>query len=379
MRAMIPFTWQEEYLLKGGVKPVTRVFSDLMVLEIPEFCATEAPPVVSWIETDGEAGGARNPIDVRMIDGQFYMQAANRMAPAADFGGDCLNGPVNEQYRRMFHHLAYLGGNVQKHLDAFSAALGSVSAPRGDVAPSGEGVELFLSNDREARERLFRDAAEGFVIIDGAVWIRVCEPTVVIHDDVKLGNAVWNGTVDTVTCAICVTSSVYGERFVSGTSGISIGLPDTTTIYSITEWVEAAAAHRRIVHPRQDRYRLTRHFEDVQIHDPTVLRFDPVCSPVSRTISYALKAFGTDMASWSRGEANMFMDIRDELAEFEASGDVQSLERAVQLTVAFMERSYCLDASAKARVTHGLARWTLDDAGIALSAGERQTLLARHP
>ena len=28
MQAMIPFTWQAEYLLKGGVKPVTRVFGN---------------------------------------------------------------------------------------------------------------------------------------------------------------------------------------------------------------------------------------------------------------------------------------------------------------------------------------------------------------
>ncbi|MCV9964221.1 hypothetical protein OIU34_20255 [Pararhizobium sp. BT-229] len=379
MHAMIPFTWQAEYLLKGGAKSVTRVFGELMAVDIPEYSAEEAPAVVSWLETNGEPSGVRNPIDVRMIDGQFYMQATNRMFHAAGFGKDRLNGPVNEDYKRLFHHLTYFGGNVQKHLDAFSDALNPVRGRKRDVAPATETIEHILSDDRERREQLFRAVAEDIAIIDGAVWTRVCEPTVVIHDDVKPENAVWNGTVDTVACAICVSRPAYGERFVSGIIGISIGLPDTTTVYSIADWEEACAAHAEIAHPRPDRYTQKRYFEDVQIHDPSVLGFDPVCSPVARTVAYALNAFGKDMAEWTRGAATMFMDIRDALEEFETSGDVPSLEHAVKLLSAFMDRAGTLDTSAQARVKRGLARYTLDDAGIALSVGEGRGVATLHP
>lgn len=380
MQAMIPFTWQAEYLLKGGVKPVTRVFGELMAVDIPEFSSADASAVVSWIETNGEPGGVRNPIDVRMIDGQFYMQAADRMFPAAGFEKDYLkDGPLREGYTRMFHALLHSGGNVQKHHDAFRTALLPVRGRKGDVAPAAETIEHVLSHDRERREQLFRQVAEDIAIIDGAVWTRVCEPTIVIHDDVRPENAVWNGTVDTVACAICVSRPTYGTRFVSGTIGISIGLPDTTTVYAVTDWEEACADHAAIQHPVANRYALRRYFEDVQIHDPSVLRFDPECSPVARTVAYALSAFGKDMAAWSRGDATMFMDVRAALEEFETSGDVQSLEHAVELLSAFMERSRTLDTSALARVKRGLARYTLDDARVALTVGEGRRVTSAHP
>lgn len=371
MRAMVPFTWEEEYLLKGGLKPTTKVYGELMAIDIPEFSAAEAPPVVSWIETNGMAGGVRNPIDIRMIDGHFYMQVANRMFPAGDFEKDFLNGPPNESYQRLFIDILRSKGILQKHLDAFRWAIAPVRG-KGDVPPAPETIEHVLSNDRERREVLFRAVAEDIVIIDGAVWSRVSEPVVVIQDEVKPPNAVWNGMVETVACAISTSRPSYGARFVSGNIGISIDLPGTSTVYSISDWEEAIAAHARIVHPVRQRYELVRYFENVEIHDPSVLRFDPVCNPVSRTVAYALEAFGKDMATWSRGETNLYLDIREALTDFETSGDVPSLERAVELLTAFMDRSVSLHSGANARVRQLLARWTLDDAGIAFDVGERR-------
>lgn len=371
MRAMVPFTWEEEYLLKGGLKPTTKVYGELMAIDIPEFSAVEAPPVVSWMETNGVPGGVRNLIDIRMIDGQFYMQVADRMFPAGDFGKDLLNGPPNASYQRLFIELLYSKGNLQKHFDAFRCALAPVRA-KGDVPPAAETIQHVLSNDKERRELLFRAVAEDIAIIDGAVWSRVSEPVVVIQDEVKPPTAVWNGIVEWVACAISTSQPSYGARFDSGNIRTSIDLPGTSTLYSISDWEEAITAHANIVHPVRQRYELVRYFENVEIHDPSVIRFDPVCNPVSRTVAYALQAFGKDMATWSRGEANMYLDIRDALEEFEASGDVPSLERAVELLTAFMDRSFSLNPSANARVRQLLARWTLDDAGIAFDVGERR-------
>lgn len=375
MRVPVPFTWQEEYLLKGGSKPVTRVFGDLMSIDVPEYGYEDAPSVVSWIETNGEPDGVRNRVDVRMVDGQFYAQVANRMYPAADFIKEYLEDASGRlEYSRLFQHLIQSSyGNTHKHSQAFDDALKStMRGAKGDVAPVAKMIEHMLCSDREMREREFRSVAENLAIIDGAVWTKASEPTVVIRDYVRPANAVWNGTRDTVACAISASRPSYGSRFISGDIGVSIGLPDTTSVYSMLDWEEACQVHAAIVHPNPDRYTVKRYFEDVVIHDPSVFRFDAVCSPVSRTVAYAVKSFGKDMEAWSRGEANMYMDIRDSLAEFEDTGDVSPLERSVELLRAFMARAGRLDPVARASVMEGLNRWTLDDAGITLAVNDRR-------
>jgi hypothetical protein len=372
MRISVPFTWREEYLLKGGAKPVAKVFGDLMMVDVPEYRAEDAPSVVSWTETNGDPRAMSNRIDIRMIGDHFYTQAADRMHPAASFAGHRLeNAFGRDDYRRLFQGLLHSPtGNYQKHVAAFDNAIRPVL--KVDVAPSAKSIEYVLTSDKETREGQFKSVAENLAIIDGSVWIKGSEPTVVIHDDVKPQDQVWNGTRATVACAINVFRPSYGSRFVSGNIGISIGLPDTTSIYSMLDWEEACAAHAAIVHPNRDRYTIKRCFEDVVIHDPSVFSFDPICSPVSRTVAYALDAFGKDMEAWSRGEANMFLDVRDLLAEFDETGDVLSLERSVVLLRGFMGRTHRLGANARAAVSKGLDQWPMDDAGIEVAFNQRK-------
>jgi hypothetical protein len=376
---MFPFTWQADYLLKGGTRPVTRVFGESMAVEVPEFTSDEAPAVMSWVERLSEFSSARNSLDVRMIDGNFYMQVADRMLPAVSFGEEMLkHGYRNDAFTRMFHSILQSKGNWTKHLDAFHAAQLHKRSGKGETTPSDDMIEHVLSHDRERREEQFRAVAEGVVIIDGAVWSRVCEPTIVIHDGLK-ENVVWNGTINTVSCAICVSKPTYDTRFVSGDIGISIGLPDTTAVYPITDWDNASAVHAAIAHPAENRYVLRRFFEDVRIHDPSVFRFDPICNPVARTVTYALAAFGKSMAKWSSHDIGVYMDVRSGLEEFEATGNVRSLEQAVDNLREFMDRSGSLDATALVRVKRSLALHTLDDAEIAFPIDDKTTLSYPHP
>lgn len=372
MRVNLPFTWHAEYLAVGGSKATAKVFAEMVEVDIPEYDVREASAVASWTETAAREEGPRNRVVVRMVGDDLYRQAANPiLSPERISREALLHGIDAERYREMMPYSLFRTDHGQKHSAVLYEALAGRATHCVPEDWQPQGIEHWLAHGRERRRAEFHKAVSELAIIDGSVWTRVAEPKIIIHDDVVPQGRVWNGFPTVVACAVTTLQGRYGERSV-GAIGLDIDLPDTTTIYALADWEEALAHHAAIDHPDRERYSKGVYFEDVEIAEPGIFRFDAVCSPAARIAGYALKAFETDMSKWSRGDASLFMDARDALERFHDTDEVASLEHAKGLLQAFLERGPSVQSTAMAVVKRGLQRHPLDNAAIAIPVFQRQ-------
>lgn len=369
MRALFPYAWQVDYMLVGGARPASRVYGDLLSVDVPEYSLSDAPEIASWTETDGIPGGRRNRVEVRLVDGEFFAPATDGLTPIDRFGADMLT----DRHRVRFAPLAMLFRDIvfetrspQKIWSLMSELVGGTDGKKADSPPRPDTVDFVIHDDRDRQASMFADVASSLAIIDGAVWKKGHEPTVVMNHDLPPADAVWRGMINTVGLNVNVGTTRYGRRMSTPMIGVSIGLPEVTSVFGLADWEEAVAAHEAFDHPNQDRWTKTRYFEDVEIADRSALSFDPDCDAVARHVEHAVLKFAEDIAVWPRASVERYLGMRQGVETFRTAGDIGSLEEAFATMREIAASQAVINPSVRAVALEACRSLSLDNAGIAL-------------
>jgi hypothetical protein len=200
-------------------------------------------------------------------------------------------------------------------------------------------------------ERRAEAVVEGLVAIDGNVWRKIGEPLMMLTK-----------SDDGFLAAMHLGKPSYGQRCVVDVTAISVLGPDATRFYRLDAFDE----FRRSVGAVAVQGNFC---EDVELHDPRYVDFDPEANAAARLVEQAMWIVRPSALDVSRPFAELCLSVACDLQAHETSGTIAPLERAVRGAAELLEGLMTwkgVSSADMARVLRSLSQVSLAHARISL-------------
>ena len=317
--ALMPYPYTVDAMVTRPRSVVRKKFVDVGFVEstIREISFSDAPVVLTYTM---EPGGISHA--VRYFDGSFYVPLASNSSGFARNNqyGHVPKSALPSRGKRGWNaetmlYMLQLERNSEVFPDKESAAL-TRALSEGMFFPDVRAADVaeVLSSNEAGRRQAARHVLESLLVIKRDVWLKVGEPRFIVHKDPHRDRqiaALYNGPTG-------IGSSARTFSF------LPIGPPSRTRFFSVFELEEfAKVAGSRGAAPQE--------FREFEVHDASVFTTDWRLVEAELLVSHAVEAFGAEMGSQSAGTVSSWLEVRDRLAAWRATGDRGLLDTALEI------------------------------------------------